>query len=226
MVKIDFGRMLPSKEELAKLHKQRYEDNRKTPENMSFWLPKLVEATNDSVLLLPDTHVIELSCRWWDWLTSDNYTEEKVTEFHNGLVDLIGDFHEGEKLFLKTGVFSNKFEFSNAVCDEDRSNLGRQFLDMYYTSMIYGADSTAELVVRKYIESKEDVPTIYDGMPLHTEFRVFYDFDKKEVIGIANYWHPDEMKEKYLNEDFPIYDSFKDILVEKYEENKEFVVEQ
>lgn len=38
-------------------------------------------------------------------------------------------------------------------------------------------------------------------MPLRTEFRVFYDFDNRNVLGVSNYWHPDVMNVHLKGED-------------------------
>ena len=64
--------------------------------------------------------------------------------------------------------------------------------------VIYGVSSNNEWVVREFIDDKENNPTIYNGLPLHTEYRVFVDFDKEEIIGISPYWHPEVMKENFL----------------------------
>lgn len=60
--------------------------------------------------------------------------------------------------------------------------------------MTVGTGHTVDLVVREYIEDVENNPTIYNGMPLRTEFRAFVDWDKNELIGVVPYWHPIVMK--------------------------------
>ena len=47
------------------------------------------------------------------------------------------------------------------------------------------------------IEDVEKNPTIYKGLPLHTEYRVFVDFDTDEVLAVAPYWDPVLMKKKF-----------------------------
>lgn len=61
----------------------------------------------------------------------------------------------------------------------------------------YGANTTNEWVVREYIKDKENNPTIYNGLPLHTEYRVFVDFDTKEILGASPYWRSDVMKNEF-----------------------------
>lgn len=87
--------------------------------------------------------------------------------------------------------------------------------------MIVGADDTSEVVFREFIGSKEDVPTIYSGMPLHTEFRVFYDFGSKKAIGVSNYWNPEVMEKSMHNPlDRISYGQVKDKMQCEYNEYK------
>ena len=52
-----------------------------------------------------------------------------------------------------------------------------------------GADGCDEIVVREFIESNSKVtPCIYNGLPLRSEFRVFYDFEEQKPIFTVNYW--------------------------------------
>ena len=67
---------------------------------------------------------------------------------------------------------------------------------------IYGVSTTNEWIVREFIKDKENNGQIYHGLPLHTEYRVFIDFDTDEVIGISPYWEPELMKKRFSkNED-------------------------
>lgn len=101
------------------------------------------------------------------------------------------------------------------------------------TSYLY---SNNEWVVREFIDDKENNPTIYNGLPLHTEYRVFVDFDDKEIIGINPYWDPDVMKKNFLEvdssknsvkqHDYIIYSTHEEKLMSRYEENKELVMNE
>lgn len=162
---------LPTPEEIEKMRKSRYDDYQKTPESMSYWFPKISESKtkNNSVLQLPETKVIPLSYEMRKWLISDHYTDEATKTFENYVLDHIGDFLKGKKLFLKTGIFSCKFFIFNlSMCDEDRKELGVKFREMFYHSMMLGADRTTELVVREFIESKEAVLLYMKVCQLHT----------------------------------------------------------
>lgn len=217
--------IFPSKEEMQKIRRENYQMAGENPENMSYWLPKIKNSTTKekSDLQIPETKIISFNFDTWNWLRSDYYTDEKVKAFNDSVVDKLNHFLEGETLFMKTGVFSDKFSFYHAVI-KDRSKIGDQFLDMYYNSMLLGADLTNEAVFREMIEDKEGRKQIYEGMPLHTEFRVFYDFDNQKVVGVSNYWHPELMENHLYGNDLENYQKERVQLVYDYEKYKNTVM--
>lgn len=162
-----------------------YEDSLNNKNNMSYWLPKVINCGIKS----PETIIIPLNFEQFKWFCGDNYSEEDIksmAKYIKSELD-INDFNANRNLFIKTGNFSNKFDFSTCKVT-NLNNIGQQFLDIYYTAMMVGAGNNTELVIREFIENKEIKDTIYNGMPLNTEFRVFYNFDTKEVLGTFNYW--------------------------------------
>ena len=95
----------------------------------------------------------------------------------------------------------------------------------------YGANTTNEWVVREYIKDKENNPTIYNGLPLHTEYRVFVDFDTKEILGASPYWRSDVMKNEFKKvsspqerHDYVVYKMHEDILNQRYHESVQTVL--
>lgn len=172
------------------LKRERFEQNSKNPNNLSFWFDKI----KDCGFKIPETHIIPMTFEMFKWLISDKYTEEAIVDFRNNIINSlrVNDFNTERTLFLKTGTFSDKFDFYNCKLT-DLQQIGHQFLNIYYTSMILGADNTNELIVREFVSAKKERKTIYRGMPLNTEFRVFYDFDKKKILGSFNYWDKDTM---------------------------------
>lgn len=222
-----FANFDTSEEEKRKRLEESYERANQNPENMSYWLPNIESSTTkqESSLRIPATKIISLPLERFDWLQSEKYTPETIKEFNDFLKDGLGDFLKEQTLFMKSGIFSNKFEFSTAVVT-DRETIGKQFLDLYYTSMLVGAGNTNEVVFREFIADKENRLTIYDGMPLHTEYRVFYDFDNQEVVGVSNYWHPHVMRGNIKEEDEMTYNKEKDNILSDYENYKTFVIEE
>lgn len=218
---------IPTQEELEKIHREFYEDARANPENMSYWFPKIATSkTRDKTILkIPETRFFTLDQETVNWLRSDHYTEEAKQSFNRELNSFVGNFQKDKPLFIKTGIFSDKFVFKFCYC-KDRSQLGAQMLDIYYESMILGADCTAEVVFREFIEDKDHWPKIYEGMPLHTEFRYFYDFDKKKLLGVANYWHPDLMLNHLRDKDKFMYKQALPNLLENYESYKKMIAHE
>lgn len=220
---------LPTEEELIEIMKERYESSLRTPENFSMWYSDLSEAIVKSGVnfLSPKSSFIVFEQGAMDWLRSGEYELDEIESFNSMIIDKLASFPwiEGEdKFFIKTGIFSNKFSYSYSCELNDINEIGSQFLDMYYSSMLLGADSTNELVIREYIES-EIKDTIYDGMPLRTEFRVFIDIDKDDsrLIDVVNYWQPELMKEHLTGDDLETYISAEDRLVEDFNSNKDTV---
>lgn len=132
---LDFLTM--SKEEENNLMDQAFEDSCNNPENMSYWFPKITNSTTASgtSLRIPKTKIILFSREQWEWLRSDSYHPEALKNMNTFFLDQLADFCEGEKLFLKTGIFSNKFDFSTTVV-KNRQYMAKQFLDIFYKSML------------------------------------------------------------------------------------------
>lgn len=95
--------------------------------------------------------------------------------------------------FIKTGSFSNKFEFRNCACTEP-DEMGQYFHLISNQAMILGAGNDIDLVVRDFIPAASHTPTIYHGMPLRCEMRAFIDLESKKLLGIVPYWHENVMK--------------------------------
>ena len=183
---------MPSKEELSERVRKRFLSDNENPNNLSFWFEKI----KDCGFPVPETRVIPLTFEWYEWIRSDNYKPEKIEEFSVFIIEKLkeSNFNTDRTLFLKSGTFSNKFQFNQCKL-EDIGRIGHQCLEIMYTSMLFGADKTAEIIVREFIHNPVSKKCIYEGMPLNTEFRIFYDFDKKAVMGSFNYWKRDVMME-------------------------------
>ena len=112
-------------------------------------------------------------------------------------------------VFIKTGTFSSKFDFSNARVSGEKeiseigeyllfiSNIAVNLSSPLNTPTFYGVSCNREWVIREYIQDVENNPCIYKGLPLHTEYRAFIDFDTDEVLGIFPYWDYDLMKKRF-----------------------------
>ena len=228
------------------------------PISMGFWLPKIHEAVDtEGFFKIPDTKIIKvpltlLQMTRLDYMSHTRTTLDIVDEYCKQVFDL----NESKSYFIKTGTYSSKFDFRNAKVTgaKEVRELGEYLLFIHTQALsyahydlsgrnqpcIYGMSTTTEWVVRDFIEDKENNPTIYHGLPLHTEYRVFVDFDTDEVIGIHPYWDPQVMKKRFGNDadimnpemkdpdmvhDYITYTANEERLMARYEENKDTVIE-
>lgn len=158
------------------------------------------------------------------------------------------DLDVNKEYFIKTGTFSSKFDFRNAVVRGEKEvlELGEYLLYIHHQALqmasmlnnvsIPGVSTTNHWVVREYIPDKENNPCIYKGMPLHTEYRFFVDFDECKVLGVSPYWREDVMK-KHFSEgartkdpdklhDYVIYTAHEPLLYQRYNDNVEHLSNQ
>lgn len=216
--------------------------------SMGHWLPEIVRASlSTGTLMIPKTIIVKIPTTMLQ-LTRCEYTDLTPTTF-----EIVNDFcrqtfelDESLEYFIKTGTYSSKFDFRNAYVHEAKEvrEIGEYLLFVHNQALqmaspltkpcIYGVSTTDEWVVREFIKDKENNPCIYKGLPLHTEYRVFADFDTKEIIGISPYWEPNTMKNRFGNSndsnsphnkhDYIIYKMHEPILMKRYFENKDKVL--
>lgn len=170
--------------------------------NMSYWIQPLVQAMvkTKTTLKVPRTKIVPLPHSFAQYMRMDyssSIPQSYRDTFNKWVFDAF-DLDLDKTYFIKLGNFSSKFEFRNCkVSGEELKELGSYFHFINNNATTLSASTSAELVVREYIEDVENNPTIYHGMPLRTEFRFFIDCDTKTVIGGVPYWHPVAM-ERYL----------------------------
>ena len=152
---------------------------------------------------------------------------------------------ESHEYYYGKQSLSHVPEFRNAHIHDPKeiNEMGEYFLFLNHltcsmasplnNTCFYGANTTNEWVLREYIKDKEHNPTIYNGLPLHTEYRVFVDFDADEVLGISPYWRADVMKGKFKNastpqerHDYVIYQMHEDILQSRYDDSARMILEE
>lgn len=164
--------------------------------SMFNWLKELQYALRktESNLLCPKTKIFRLPIELAQFIRLEyqETSQEDKALFNEIIFEKFG-LEDGKTYFIKTGTFSSKFQFANAKCSEPRE-MGEYFSVINNFAMQLGAGQTVDLVVREYIEDVENNPTIYNGMPLRTEFRAFVDCDTDELIGVVPYWNALVMK--------------------------------
>lgn len=218
--------------------------------SIGYWFPALCAAIkNQDLLKIPKTKIAKIPISLLQLTRLDYASLNPVTL---SIVDTYCmeafDLDTRADYFVKTGVYSSKFDFRNARVtgpDEIRT-LGEYLLFIHFQSVmmagplsspsIYGAATTNEWVVREFIPDTENDPCIYKGLPLRTEYRVFIDIDDNSIIGVAPYWDPETMKKRFngspdsdsnphLIHDGLTYAANEERLMRRYEENKARVCE-
>ena len=219
------------------------------PNNMGYWFPKLKEAIDSQCFFkVPKTKIVKVPM---EILQLSRLGYETLTPTTLKIVDdycmKAFDLDVTKSYFVKTGTYSSKFNFRNAKVTGEKEvrELGEYLLFLSSQAVlmagpltqpsIYGMSTTNEWVVREYIEDVENNPCIYNGMPLHTEYRVFVDFDTDEILGVSPYWRPDVMLKRFGGNsnpnsphdkhDYVIYKMHEPVLMERYEKNIEKVLE-
>lgn len=165
------------------------------------WFEPLKAAANKGKFFkIPETKIVRLPIELAQFIRIEYHeTSPSDREAFNKFIFDAFELEDGKTYFIKTGNFSSKFQFANAKCSEPRE-MGEYFQVINNFAMDVGAGSTVDLTVREYIEDIEGNPTIYNGMPLRTEFRAFVDFDKNKVFGTVPYWDPTVMKNVLKNQ--------------------------
>ena len=218
------------------------------PNSIGFWFPALAEAVlTQDFFRIPKTKILKVPLPMLQ-LTRLDYgmlTQATMQVVDRYCFTAFG-LDEKKEYFVKTGTYSSKFDFRNAHVHGEKEvrELGEYLLFIQNQACmaagplsspcIYGMSTTNEWCVREYIPDKEQNLCIYKGLPLHTEYRVFADFDTDEILGISPYWHPDVMKQRLGHEedsgsihnihDYTTFLAHEDTLMERYRENKDKVL--
>lgn len=220
------------------------------PNSMGKWLPALVKACEkQNFFQLPKTTIAKVPLTLLQLTRQDYFALTKTTlDIVDGWAQEAFKLNPEKDYFIKTGTYSSKFDFRNArVCDpKEVMEIGQYLLFIHFQALqmasplskpvIYGVSTTNEWVVREFIPDKTGRPSIYKGLPLRTEYRVFVDCDTDKVIGISPYWEPNVMKNRFANgsdansphqmHDYVIYKTCEDALASDFDKNKERLVQK
>lgn len=184
-------------EYLAKLEKKCYEDDREYPENFSNWYPcikdfgnfKHAEIISNQIFTFEEVHKMQ---------KTENIDDVNWEIWYEILRPTIEKMERRTWYSIKNGCYSNKFDFETSI-NKSKLDLPKNLFKINYNSTMYDTGGYTELVVREYIPYDPDhTITIYNGMPLRTEVRVFYNMDTKEIEYIEDYWNYDYCS-KHIN---------------------------
>lgn len=218
--------------------------------SISHWFPALKAAADlQNFFKVPETKIVKVP------MTLLQLTRQDYMSLTPSTLDIVNrwaydafELDENKTYFIKTGTYSSKFDFRNAkvTSPQEVRELGSYLLFIHFQAnqmaspltqpSIVGVSTTNEWVVREYIPDKENNPCIYHGMPLHTEYRVFIDADTQTVMDIFPYWDPETMKHRFENSsdsesadmkhDSIIFRAHEETLMNRYNENKNLIVEK
>lgn len=169
--------------------RQCYADDRAYPENFSNWYKHIIDfgkfrhadIISNQVFTYQETQIMR-----------DIDNMEKVNwEAINKILKPTLDKMKDNKIYnIKNGAYSNKFDFNTSIVT--KQDLAEKLWQINYNSTMFDTGGYTELVVREFIPSDpREIPTIYNGMPLREEVRVFYNMDTRKIEYIVDYWDYD-----------------------------------
>lgn len=201
------------------IEKMRSDEN-----NISFWYPKIEE-----IAPTPKTKIFKVPYEFTDAIINDQYYKEEWQDamfnwVKTSIMPKIKDM--SSLLFIKNGTFSNKFCAQDCMCMKDVHDLTFSIPNIMYNAAVLGAGGNTEIAIRNRIVIDNNTPTIYDGLPLIPEVRVFYDFYSKKVLYSVNYWDYNYCSKYIYNYgDQLVFLAQRNHLQSYYEDNYEYLEE-
>lgn len=191
-------KLMYTPEYFDELAEKSYRDDREYPENFSNWYKHIVdfgkfkhaEIIFNQIFTLEETKKLN---------AVDVYSEVNFSEIKEMLKPSLDKMKDGVIYNIKNGCYSNKFDFKTSLAT--KNDLAEQLWKINYMSTFYDTSGYTELVIRELIPYTNELtnPTIYNGMPLREEIRVFYNIDKKKIEYIVDYWDYDYCNEHIQN---------------------------
>lgn len=221
----DFKLKTPSKEELLEAEQNYEKWLFGNPNNFHVWFIALTGIQSDTVRIPKSTIVtIPKEVRkafFFDNSKEDPKTIEKfVSEL---LLPKIRKFAgDAKRVFIKNGCYSGKFDFRNNCLLEDFTidAVKKHIMEIESESLLFDIGGDCEFVIREYLEPAAGTPEIYNGMPLRPEMRLFYDFDKKQILYKVFYWDWDYCRDiicERNEEDGKVFDANYKQIFSEYE---------
>ena len=202
-----------------------YNDIASNPNNFSKWFKEI----ENCGITVPKTLIIQVPENISHAFFMDKPSENRklISEWiKETVLPAVKDKHIHYNLFIKNGTFSNKFNFATCKTTMNIDKLTSSIIDVNYQAICLGADGFTELVIREFIDYDiSKTACIYNGMPLRPEQRVFYDFDKHEVLYSVNYWDYDYCHDEIARNktDKIVYETVYPEILAEYEKNKSMI---
>lgn len=208
--------------DFEKLRKDHYEDEINNPNNFSYWYPKV----KDCGIKMSKAWIFKFNFEEWKTIEAmeEKESREKALVILKEKIEGNKEIKRGKVYNIKNGAFSNKFDAND--CFSNYYDIPRKFLNIQYAGMCRDADGTSEMIIREVIDyDLSIVPTIYSGLALRPEYRVFVDFDNDTTLYVVNYWDYDYCYSHLNKTDKIIFDYMRSYLESEFENNKDRVIE-
>lgn len=200
---------------------------RENPNNFSFWFPHLSAVKNHGIRV-PQSHIVEVPEEIYKAFYQEHSQDMKKIRLwaYKKVFPVIQNHFQGKEVFVKNGCYSGKFSFNKNCHLQPNATLKEiveHLCNIQYGALCHGFNGTGgylEIVLREWIRPDNFTKTIYGGMPLRPEMRLFYDFDRHKPLYWVNYWDWDECHDyiaqtidkevyeeyyPYINEEVKIY---------------------
>lgn len=212
----------PTPEEMEEAHKHYIRWQIENPNNFSYWFPRVAPHLEGRGILSPKSKVLPVPEDIMEACFMEKQTDEEHIMKWIRLNVMPVLFGAEFPIFMKNGCFSNKFNFKRSclLAEYDEQHITDNFITLQNMSLSCETGGNMEIVFREFIQPKEGTPTIYEGMPLRPEMRIFYDFDKHSFCYAVNYWDWDYCHDSICQasaEDAKVYESYYPTLKERYE---------
>ena len=225
--------LTPSQEELEQARKEYLIWQKSSPNNFSYWFPK-IKFAEDDVVKIPMSRIVSVPEDLLDAFFMEGNKEQRTKHKENiktwirkSLLPAIEDI-PSPRWFLKNGCYSGKYNFGKCCLlnSDDEENVYNHVMEIQGESLMFETNGNLEMVVREFIEPAAGTPEIYNGMPLRPEVRWFYDFDKHKILYGKFYWDWNYCHELICKneKDKNVYEKVYSKLHEEYErlEDKHF----
>lgn len=207
------------------------DDLRNSLNNMSKWLPAITPTDGETrKLRIPKTVIVQASddiCQ--SFFMERQGDRDRIIQFvSEQVMPKVKDAGIYPRIFMKNGGFSNKYQFSDCTPGADEVQIALNLIDMNYAALCVGAEGITEVCLRELIPHNEkEIPSIYHGMPLRPEFRVFYDFDWHQPLYVVNYWDWAYCHNAICRSltDKIVYEAYYPTLLDQYNQLKDGVIE-
>lgn len=205
LYKIDFNSIY-TPEYFKQLEENNYKEDRAYPENFSNWY-NCIESfgefnhsrvISNQIFTQEEVHILQ---------ETDTINKVDWNKIKHILKPTLDKLNNTSLYSIKNGCFSDKFKGN--ICFSNKYDLCQKFWKLQYDSAMYDTGGHTEIVVRELIPyNMYTTPTIYNGLPLRTELRVFYNLDTKQIEYVVDYWDYDYCYEHLDITDKIVFDWF------------------